>query len=81
MRKKIKELLEIGHIAPSNSPWSASILFVCKKDSTLQMCIDYRVLNDLTVHDEFPLPHIDTIFDKLHKARYFLALDLNMAYY
>jgi hypothetical protein len=81
MRKRIKELLEIGHIAPSDSPWSVSILFVHKKDGTLHMCIDYRALNELTVRDEFPLPRIDAIFDKLRKAKYFSTLDLNMAYY
>jgi hypothetical protein len=81
MRKKIKELLEIGHIAPFDSPWSTLILFVHKKDGTLRMCIDYRALNELTVRNEFPLSHIDTIFDKLCKARYFLVLDLNMVYH
>jgi hypothetical protein len=81
MRKWIKELLEIGHIALSDSPWSAPILFVHKKDGTLCMCIDYHALNELTVCDEFPLPRIDAIFDKLRKTKYFSALDLNMAYY
>jgi hypothetical protein len=81
MRKRIKELLEIGHIAPSDSPWSAPILFVRKKNGTLRMCIDYRALNELTIRDEFPLPRIDAIFDKLRKAKYFSALDLNMAYH
>jgi uncharacterized coiled-coil DUF342 family protein len=41
MKKRIKELLEMGHIEPSTSPWSAPILFVRKKDGTLRMCIDY----------------------------------------
>jgi hypothetical protein len=54
---------------------------VRKKDGTLRMCIDYRALNELTVRDEFPLPRIDAIFDKLRKAKYFSALDLNMAYH
>jgi Reverse transcriptase (RNA-dependent DNA polymerase) len=81
MKTKIKELLAIGHIRPSNSPWSALILFVRKKDGTMRMCIDYRALNELTIHDEYPLPRIDTIFDKLRKAKYFSTLDLNMAYH
>jgi Reverse transcriptase (RNA-dependent DNA polymerase) len=81
MKTKIKELLAIGHIRPSNSPWSAPILFVHKKDGTMRMCIDYRALNELTIHDEYSLPRIDAIFDKLRKAKYFSTLDLNMAYH
>jgi hypothetical protein len=39
------------------------------------------VFNELIVCNKFPLPRIDAIFDKLRKAKYFLALDLNMVYY
>ena len=81
MKKKIKELLAAGHIEFSSSPWSAPILFVRKKDGTLRMCIDYRALNELTIRNKFPLPRIDAIFDKLHKAKYFSTLDLNMVYH
>jgi hypothetical protein len=81
MKKKIKELLAAGHIEPSASPWSAPILFVRKKDGTLRLCIDYRALNAVTIRDEYPLPRIDAIFDRLAKARFFSTLDLNMAYH
>jgi hypothetical protein len=81
MKKKIKELLAAGHIEPSASPWSAPILFVHKKNSTLCLCINYRVLNAVTIRDKYPLPCIDAIFDKLAKAKYFFTLDLNMAYH
>jgi Reverse transcriptase (RNA-dependent DNA polymerase) len=47
----------------------------------MRMCMDYRALNELTVHDEYSLSHIDTIFDKLRKAKYFSTLNLNMAYH
>lgn len=33
------------------------------------------------MRDEFPLPRIDAIFDKLRKAKYFSTLDLNTAYH
>jgi hypothetical protein len=78
MTKKIKELLVAGHIEPSASPWSASILFMHKKDGTLHLCIDYRALNTVTIWDKYPLPCIDAIFDKFVKTKYFSTLDLNM---
>ena len=42
LKKQLDELLQIGYICPSISPWGSPILFVKKKDGSLQMCIDYR---------------------------------------
>jgi hypothetical protein len=81
MKKKIKELLAAEHIELFISPWSAPILFMRKKDGTLRLCIDYRALNAVTLWDEYPLSRIDTIFDRLVKAKFFSTLDLNIAYH
>jgi hypothetical protein len=45
IEKAIKELLEMGHIRPSSSPFTSSVVLVKKKDGTMQMCIDYMELN------------------------------------
>ena len=42
LKEQLKDLLEKGFIRPSVSPWGAPVLFVCKKDGNLRMCIDYR---------------------------------------
>ena len=42
LNTQLQELLDKGFIRPSVSPWGAPVLFVKKKDGTLQMCIDYR---------------------------------------
>ena len=41
LRVQIQELLDKGFIRPSTLPWGAPVLFVKKKDKTLQLCIDY----------------------------------------
>lgn len=81
LKERIKELIAMGHIRPSSSPWGAPVLFVKKKDGTLRMCVDYRALNKLTIRNEFPLPRIDELFDALHGAKFFTALDLDTAYH
>ena len=49
LRVKLQELLDKGFIRPSTSPWGALVLFVKKKDKTLQLCIGYRQLNRVTI--------------------------------
>jgi hypothetical protein len=81
LRERIQELLELGYICPSSSPWGAPVLFAKKKDGTLRMCIDYHALNKLTIRNRFPLPRIDELFDQLQGAKYFSKLDLDSAYH
>ena len=76
MDKEVKELLELGIIRPSKSPWAAPALLVKKKDSGVRLCVDYRWLNGVTKADPFPLPHIDELLDKLSRATHIATLDL-----
>ena len=57
------------------------MLFVKKKDGTLQLCVDYRQLNKMTVKNKYPLPKIDELFDQLKGASLFLKIDLQSEYH
>ena len=52
------------------------MLFVKKKDGTLQLCVDYRQLNKMTVENKYSLPRIDDLFDQLKDASVFSKIDL-----
>ena len=80
LKERLKELIEAGHIRASSSPWGSPVLFVRKKDGSLRMCIDYRMLNKVTERNNYPLPRIEEMFDALQGAKYFTTLDLNIAY-
>ncbi|GJY58808.1 putative reverse transcriptase domain-containing protein [Tanacetum coccineum] len=67
---QLQELLEIGFIRLSLSPWGAPVLFVKKKDGSFWMCIDYPELNKLTIKNCYPLPRIDDLFDQLQGSSY-----------
>ena len=56
-------MLEKGVIRQSCSPWSSPIVLIKKKDGSTRFCIDYRKLNEITVKDMMPLPHIEETFD------------------
>jgi hypothetical protein len=82
MDKRIAELLELGYIQPSSSPYGAPVLFVKKPRSTeLRMVVDYRALNKLTKRNAFPLPRVDVLFDHLAGSKVFSLIDLRNAYH
>jgi hypothetical protein len=76
LKTQLQELLEKGFIRPSSSPLGCPAIFVKKKDQTLQMCVDYRPLNEVTIKNKYPLPRIDILFDQLTGARVFSKIDL-----
>lgn len=79
--KELDELLKAEQIEPSNSPYSAPIVLVRKKQGTYRLCIDYRQLNEHSIKDAYPLPQIDHILNKLRGAKYISTLDLKQGYW
>ena len=51
MTRQVEELLKLGFVRTSSSPYNSPILFVKKKDGSMRMCIDFRLLNNNTVKD------------------------------
>jgi hypothetical protein len=78
---QLKELLDLGLIRPSVSPWGAPVIFVKKKDGSLRLCIDYRDLNRATVKNRYPMPQIDDLFDQMKGATVFSKIDLRSVYH
>jgi hypothetical protein len=44
------------------------------------MFVDYRPLNDVTIKNKYPLPHIEDLFDQMRSARVFSKIDLRLGY-
>ena len=81
LKVQIQELLDKGFIRLSTSPRGTPILFAKKKDKTLQLCIDYRQLNRVTIKNQYPLPRIDDLFDQLKGVRVYSKIDLCTGYH
>ena len=81
VRKHLKEMLEIGAIRKSVSPWASPIVLVKKKDGSIRFCIDLRKLNNRTIKDAQSLPRIEDSLECLAGAAIFTSLDLVSGYW
>ncbi|CAB0038702.1 unnamed protein product [Trichogramma brassicae] len=80
-RAEVTRLAAEGFIEQSASDWCSAPVLVKKQDGSYRFCIDYRDLNKVTVQDQYPIPNMDGILDKLRKARYLSKVDLKNAYH
>ena len=81
VKKHLQEMLDIGAIQQSASPWASPMVLVCKKDGSLRFCIDLRKLNNRTIKDAQSLPRIEDSLDCLDGATIFTNLDLQSGYW
>lgn len=90
MRKLVKrtalkilldDYLEKGIIEPSSSNWASPIHMVKKNDNSFRVCGDYRLLNNHTQNDMYPVPHIQDCNSDIINSRIFSRMDLERAYH
>jgi hypothetical protein len=81
LREQVDLDLGRGFIRRSTSSAASPVLFVSKKDGSLRMCIDYRKLNDITIKNRYPLPHMLGLLERLNGAKIFSKIDLRNAYH
>lgn len=59
---QLQQLLDKGFIRLNVLPQGAPILFMKKKDGSIQLCIDYKELNKVIVRNQYHVPLIDNLF-------------------
>ncbi|SLM38760.1 gag polymerase env [Lasallia pustulata] len=59
---------------------ASPVIFVPKANRSLQLVVDYKHLNDITIKNHYPLPLILDMLDRLQGAKMFTKLDCKDAY-
>ncbi|KAL7834768.1 hypothetical protein SRHO_G00290150 [Serrasalmus rhombeus] len=86
MRKKVEmeleRLTEQGIIEPAKfSEWAAPIVPVLKPDNSVRICGDYKLtVNLVSKLEQYPIPKLEDLFEKLTGGEKFTKLDLSHAY-
>ena len=80
LKNHIQDLLQKGIITESTAEFASPIVIVRKKSGGIQMCVDFRKINQKVKRDSYPLPRIQESLESLNGAKYFSTLDLTAAY-
>jgi Reverse transcriptase (RNA-dependent DNA polymerase) len=56
------------------------VFFIKKKDRSLRLVQDYRVLNSIMIKNCYPLPLISELVNQLRSAKFFTKLDIRWGY-
>ena len=81
VRQTLKDMLNVGVLQKSSSPYCSSVVLCRKSDGSLRFCIDLRKLNSRAIKDAYTLLRIEETLDRLAGAKYFSKLDLKSGYW
>ncbi|BHF75335.1 hypothetical protein SprV_0501843100 [Sparganum proliferum] len=81
-KAEFERMLQLGIIRPSESPWASPLHMMPKATSDdWRPCGDYRALNNATIPDRYPVPHLHEFAGALFGKSVFLKIDLVRAFH
>ena len=82
LKKAIEEMLEAGVIIPAGaSDWAAPCHFVKKDNDEFRFVLSYEGLNKITKADQFPIPNISQLLNRLKSSKYYSRIDLKSGFW
>ncbi|BHF61207.1 hypothetical protein SprV_0100418000 [Sparganum proliferum] len=81
-KAEFEHMLQLGIVRPSESPWASPLHMVPKATSDdWRPCGDYRALNNATIPDRYPVPHLQDFAGALFGKSVFSKIDLVRAFH
>jgi len=81
IKPDIKRLIANGVVDICHSEWNSPIVVVRKKDGSKRVCVDYRLLNQVTESHAGHIPNLEAQLLKLGGCAIFTHLDLTAGYH
>jgi hypothetical protein len=81
IQRQVQDLLDHGYVHESLSPCVVPVILVPKKDGSCRMCVDCRVINNITTRYHHPIPKLDNMLDELSCSTVFSKVDLHSGYH
>jgi hypothetical protein len=76
MEREVKKLLDAQIIVPLRySEWVANLVPVRKKSGEIKLCVDFRNLNKSSKKDNYPLPNMEHILQRVTSASRISMID------
>ena len=76
IEKEVKKLLDAKIIVPLRySSWVANLVPARKKNGEIRLCVEFRNLNRYSLKDNYPLPKIEQILQKVVGAQRISMVD------
>jgi len=63
------------------TPWCAGMVVVPKRDGTVRICVDFKVLNESVLREVYPIPKVDDTLAQLVGATIFSKIDANSGFW
>ena len=81
LKQDMEQMLDMGVIRKSDSPYSSPIVIVRKKDGSNRICIDFRRVNKLSRFDSEPMIRPQDIFSRISQDKYYSKFDMTKGYW
>jgi ribonuclease HI len=76
IQRELQKMVDAGIIAPIRySSWMSNLVVVRKKNGDIRLCVDFRNLNQLSLKDNYPLPNMEHLLQRVTGAGMMSMLD------
>lgn len=81
VKAELDQTKELGITEPSNSPYCTPMVVVRQPDGKHRICLDFRILNQVTIFDSEPMSDAEQIMTNILGAKYSSKIDLSKGYW